>query len=382
MEKNIIKKNVIILNHMFTGNYLQDNIGHEIINLFSDDNGDQYIYLCKDGVFNRADINVEYIVQVRRPDKTTRTLEIINVASDIQVCGNNEDKKPIPVYGGKSIYNIFKHNNKQQEVCATFKAGTMLKSDDPLYIWYGNQSAAPGLNGTVLTNYNPSQQLREYIYEGDPNYDNLMKLIEEECASTTLPRVDLNCDTSASPAEIYGVEGRELSYSDAFKYFIKGFPEFFIQFCNCLKGKNEQVIQVYREWRNIDLLVECNKHIFVVENKIFSDLNGKNGDQLSKYEKIIEEEIKKTESRFYQKNPIYILLLPDHNNIPLKPGGKWRTIRYSDIYNYLKNLSKSQKDNELEDLIKSLEPHTHKDYNRSVMLKRFVRAIQKTESSH
>ena len=31
------KKNVIIFNHMFTGNYLANNIGHEVINLFAAD---------------------------------------------------------------------------------------------------------------------------------------------------------------------------------------------------------------------------------------------------------------------------------------------------------------------------------------------------------
>ena len=38
------RRRAIILNHMFTRNYLGDNIGHEIIILFSDDKRKQYIY--------------------------------------------------------------------------------------------------------------------------------------------------------------------------------------------------------------------------------------------------------------------------------------------------------------------------------------------------
>ena len=38
-------ENVIILTRMYVGSYLQNHIGHEIINLFRDDNGNNYIYI-------------------------------------------------------------------------------------------------------------------------------------------------------------------------------------------------------------------------------------------------------------------------------------------------------------------------------------------------
>lgn len=39
--------NTIILNRMYAGSYLDEdeNIGHEVINLFRDDNGSNYIYI-------------------------------------------------------------------------------------------------------------------------------------------------------------------------------------------------------------------------------------------------------------------------------------------------------------------------------------------------
>ena len=53
-------ENVIILTRMYVGSYLQNHIGHEIINLFRDDNGDNYIYVNQSG-----DINPKYNNKVR-----------------------------------------------------------------------------------------------------------------------------------------------------------------------------------------------------------------------------------------------------------------------------------------------------------------------------
>lgn len=372
-----MKKKVIILNHMFTGNYLQSNIGHEIINLFSDDNGKQYVYLCRDGVFNREDVKVEYVVQVRRPDKTIGTLEIINVASEVKVC-NKTEECPSPTYGGASIYDIFKHNLQQQDTCVTFEASCMFTPKRPLYIWEKEKKHAKcpkGAEGVELEGYNPSQQLREYIEEGTSNYDRLKRLIENNVnmENIHLPKVNVQCDTIPSVAEIYGIEGRELSYSDAFRYFIEKYPDLFLTLWGV---GGDKLMQVHREWKNIDLVVECEKHLLVIENKIFSGLNGKDGNQLSKYRKTIEEAVRNEKSDFYQKIPVYILLLPNHNNIALIETG-WDVCRYKEVYDYLERNGDSTSDQELKDFLRSLEPHTREDYNFSIMQKRFVRAIRK-----
>lgn len=53
--------NEIIINRMFSGNYLEneDNIGHEIINLYKDDNGNNYIYLLAGGDYKQDHANNE-----------------------------------------------------------------------------------------------------------------------------------------------------------------------------------------------------------------------------------------------------------------------------------------------------------------------------------
>ena len=61
-----------ILNFMFSGDFLDNNIGHEIINLHKSDSkdsieGQHYIYLCQDGEFNKeTHPHIECIFFVRR----------------------------------------------------------------------------------------------------------------------------------------------------------------------------------------------------------------------------------------------------------------------------------------------------------------------------
>lgn len=44
----------IVLSKMFSGSYLLDNLGHELINLYQSDNGENYVYLNDDGMFDRS----------------------------------------------------------------------------------------------------------------------------------------------------------------------------------------------------------------------------------------------------------------------------------------------------------------------------------------
>ena len=112
MKKRALRK-AIILNHMFTGDFLNKNIGHEVINLFADDNGDNYIYLCKDGAFNRTDIDLKnsLVVQVQRPARFNNTLEVVSVAEGLSLFNNNfTEENPEPTYGTVPISKIFANN--------------------------------------------------------------------------------------------------------------------------------------------------------------------------------------------------------------------------------------------------------------------------------
>lgn len=383
-------KSAIILNHMFTGNYLNENIGHEVINLFSPDEGQQCVYLCDDGKFTRDDIFVEYVVQVRRPDKTAHTLEIINIASGLRKFEIGKDEEPC--YGGKLISKIFANNKSQQDVCVTFLTEDIVKPKSKAYILGNESHQSDNRHEIFLKGYHPSRKMREYIIEeGGPDgtikkdswYYELKQYIEYLLRGgdgEPLPKINLTCDTSVSFAEIYGVLRRELSYSDAFKYHIEKRPDWFLEFCR-LQGytcaNDEQVQCVLREWRHIDLLIKCDKHWFVVENKIHSGLNGIDGSQLSVYKARVEKYIADNEIGVVDVS--YILLLPDHNNIELSDSDAkcWKIIRYSDVYNFLSDRA-CKCDKEQQDFLRAIEPHAQSDFNSSVMHKRFVRAIKET----
>lgn len=380
IELNV--RSAIILNHMFTGNYLQDNIGHEVINLFLDDNAQHYVYLCRDGKFNRDDVFVEYVVQVYRPVNTKHTLQILNIASDV----TPYSAKMSAMYGGHKVEEIFRFNNSQQDVCATFCSGSTLVPAQPVYLWTADESKEDDKMGEVINGINPSRQLHEYIYEEldefgcskkMTNYSRLKHLIEygiDVCNEENLSKVDINIDTSTSFAEIYGILGRELPFSDAFKYFILKYPDSFLKFMvksGYVDFENEHVKDVYREFQHMDIVVVCDKHWVVIENKIFSDINGKKGKQLSDYSKKIVDISQENKIQF-----VKMLLLPDHNKLSIKDDD-WSVVKYSEVYRFIESEYLGESNTEINEFLKALKPHTEIDFNYSLMHKRFVRAISK-----
>ena len=44
----------IILNRMYAGSYLEEHIGHEVINLFKADDGSNYIYVNEENVLSNS----------------------------------------------------------------------------------------------------------------------------------------------------------------------------------------------------------------------------------------------------------------------------------------------------------------------------------------
>lgn len=386
---------------MFTGDYLNDNIGHEIINLFKDDNGENYIYLCKDGKYDIKNGEPDYVIQVRRPHNTTHTLEIINIATGISVFdGKQEDIK----YGGVPVTEIFKYNSKQQDVCITFTAEKVIKPSLPIYIYY-NGEKTKNENVQVIElpdKFNVSQQLREYLYKDSDNH-NILSDFLAKCTGEELSQINPNIQTShqATPADIYGIGTWELAYSNAFKFFMEKHNKFLEAFCNlCIKKYNDKIPHdkkvppindikdneyknIYREWNHIDLLIDIRDYLFVIENKIFSDINGKKRDnknskdiitQLNTYWELIENKNEKGENKnpfTDKKYKIYILLTPNHNKINVSDEN-WRIIYYKDIINLY-----STKDKDFNDFMSMIELHSVEDYNYGIMRRKFENAIIK-----
>ena len=397
---------------MFTGGYLGDNIGHEIINLFKADDGNNYIYLCKDGRYTRKDLP-KYVIQVRH--HCTRTLEVISIA-EIESKITKQEIDNIK-YGGVTIVDIFKENEEQgTDTYITFKATNVIKPkpDQPVYIAYeGNRVkvniSTPFIKPTIILNekvvvngkekynFDVCEALRNYIYYNenqDSDYFKLNSLIKNAFSNNrdwqpVSEQLGLTVKDSskiyATPGDIYGISNLELPYSNAFKFFIEKYPQLlsgiFGKRCSYFdKHRNYQITRIEREWRNIDILIEVdNKLVIVIENKIFSDLNGKKENeitQLDKYERII-----KKEDKYNAYDKIFILLLPDHNNINIDNYQNWQKLFYSSVSSYLDEFVKTNNDEQLKDFAEMVSRHSDKDYNYSVMKRRFERALIKAKNS-
>lgn len=391
-------RHVIILNHMFTGDYLNNNLGHEVINLFRDDNKQNNIYLCRDGKYSREDLP-KYVIQVRRPHLSVRTLEVINIATKLELFKGAQEEV---TYGRVPVTTLFSGNKEQQEVCITFRAGLVIKPMAPLYICYQGKEELPSANTIVLNekvvdakgemtySFNVSQQLREYFSDGD-DYNTMdefcTKAFEDFTHDKGWVQVDEDFrdekfgekDFPLLPADIYGIGTWELAYSNAFKHFLESNKTFLKVFCElCLRkylGKDitlpllaaDAKVEIKREWQHIDLLIEYDEYVFVIENKIFSDLNGKDKGQLGDYKTKIEKE-----ETYKDKDKIYILLTPNHNKIE-SGDDSWRCVYYKDVYVECEKLTTS--DEHFETFTRMIELHIEDDYNYGAMKRRFKRAL-------
>ena len=116
---------IIVLNKLFRGEYLNDNLGHEVINLFKSDNGKNYVYLNESGKFppEYADkIKCMLLVKLGR----TNTVEVIGKAEGLHDVYNPENTERDEFvnqikfildndikYGGAYLHTIFTGNEYQ-----------------------------------------------------------------------------------------------------------------------------------------------------------------------------------------------------------------------------------------------------------------------------
>lgn len=153
------EKNIILINKMYTGSYLDDNngnnIGHEIINFFKAEDGSNYIYITPYGKYKHGD-RIQYVLFTTQ--KIDGKYEIIAKAeieeeykvseeTEIEESKNSKyilkesyrekhnDQALKIKYGGKSIYDIYKDNiNNDEAIYASFKVKKIYKVKDGVTI--------------------------------------------------------------------------------------------------------------------------------------------------------------------------------------------------------------------------------------------------------
>lgn len=134
----------ILLILMFAGEWLDKNIGHEIINMFRADDGDNYIYVNPYGTFQKSHSGKIKKILLGRYLKGRKMVKIIAKADDLEelvdVSSPTRESQLKSceniTYGGESIADIFKQLNDPTKVFVSFKAKNYRKANKDIYISY------------------------------------------------------------------------------------------------------------------------------------------------------------------------------------------------------------------------------------------------------
>ena len=378
----------ILLNMMYTGSYLDaGNIGHEIINLFKSDNGENYIYVLPWGTMHPTHNNkIESILLVRRCNATK--IEILAKATGLtQIAGKEISQRTYIkenniTYGNVQLDKIFQGNADEADVTLiSFRAENVRKVKEPLFV---------DVNDLKEKNFNfPRQSPKRYVSSTEHKnaYNHLNTIINDDSKwqeKNTTQKIDVKkyADKKQTLMEIISKEYDELSYSNLLAYFFQTYPSYFQKFAkNVLKIDDfEPQFIVNREEKNIDLLIKDKSHVIVIENKIRSGINGiqencttQNGinSQLNKYYKIVQETYSKKACSFF-------VLTPNYNTIDLSKydgGEHYSSITYSDLYTFFEK--NPVKDGYYQEFLSALKIHAATTDNRreEEMYYRFAKAI-------
>jgi hypothetical protein len=399
-------ENAIILSKMYCGEYIETNIGHEIINLFKADNGKNYIWVNDDGRINPLyDDAVCAVLLVRYVEEGV--MEVIAKAEELeQVLRKTNDiieesKSQVNyvenngiTYGGVYPYLIFGSSDAEKLVI-TYKADLLRKVREPIYLIEDIEKKAYYHKYIELPekHFSKSSQRMYYSKENQPkDYAALEKLLNTQEyweTENSTQRVDTNDDSESSTYDdfvsIIKKENDELVYSNLLAYIFEQNRKVFSEFANSVLGISSfnTSFRVYREKDRVDLWIEDESTIFIIENKIKSKINGERHDihgekiqsQLSKY-------FKEAESKNPFKKVYGYVFAPDYNIINLdkyESGKQYKVVKYSQIYDfYMKHAGQMLKTRYFQEFVSAIRLHTmaKTDSNFEIMKSRFISKIK------
>ena len=326
----------ILLNRMYAGNYLNDdyNIGHEVINLFKDDKGRNYIYVMSAGDYGQKHFGkIKDILLVRGINQNC--LEILAKANNLEPVlkfppkytaynplseQNKESKEKVEMrhninkkqkeyidkenitYGGIKLYNIYKNNiteYKNMSIYITFKANNFKLPKKTIYLVNKKSQnenefhiKRKRLSGQALCTY-CSNNTDKDNYKILKDIINDTTLWDKQNNSQQIPK-EYNDNSKQFFLKILRKEYDELAYSNMFEYFLSSDKNLFKKFLkDILRINSKGNITIKRELTNIDILIYDDSNVIVIENKIKSGINGKKYDIYGKYQQNQLDEYKK-----------------------------------------------------------------------------------------
>lgn len=416
------KENEILLNIMYNGDYLMSdnkNIGHEVINLFQSDNGNNYIYVLPYGCMAKEhNDKIETIVLVKRHNASL--LEILAKAEELEQIIHLDDTRPNCQerihkeqikhiknndikYGGIYLHEIMNDNDGSDiAFYVTFKAKRIVKPKKRIFLTVDNKEDTK--HSKNCKNIHILKDVENFAKQSPKMYINS---VSDKKAYNTLNKIINNADfwkrkkdsrkvnmdikTSKENAFIDIIKKGydELSYSNLFQYIFNADRKLFYNFTkDVLKVTMNGNYVVERETGNIDLLIYNYKKVIVIENKIKSGINGICfdedgkiiGSQLGKYQTYVDDKFSDDK---YKKS--YFVFTPDYNIIDLKVYDKnknYKLIKYSTIYEFFhKNRANCRDIPYYKEFLYALEKHVKEiDNNNDIDAeRRFVKAIKEKQ---
>lgn len=386
----------IVINRMYNGDYLSQNLGHEIINMYKSDNGRNYLYLQHDGTF--ADTHcgkVESMLLVRTVSGE-HMVEVIGKAeglTEVYQYGHKRENQKSYIrshgikYAGIWLDEIFEDNTYQQDIFITFEARSVRKAAKRFYISYGESRFTPYF---FKDNKQAKASLKQYISTNTAaDFEMLQSIIHDDSLWGEETRGVTLAEPVASKQhqtyfDICGINHYELAWSNALAFFMEKYPQMVEKFGREILHVDNPIGQrfsISREEHNVDLLLRDENTTIVVENKIKSDINGINNagydSQLAKYFEYAKQD--NTIVRAY-------VLTPDYNDVNLSCyayGDKYRKIYYSQVRNFLVSQSEYETDAYLRDMADAMSQHStvYCDDLYEEMLSRFRNCIKKRIAS-
>ncbi len=414
MNNNTHQRNEIVLNRMFAGDFLDDHIGHEIVNMYKDDLNRNYVYIQPYGTYQSVHHGKIGAVLMVRGVPGKSALEVLGLATELKdIFDPSLDyKKQWEIhskyirdnkisYGGMSLLNIFdrsKEKEKEQPVYFTMEAKRVMRPNCKVYIIYGETRTIDEKDAKIVLLPHTKQakcSLKQYFAPNSDDYGVLKTLVDckDLWTNDTYPLAGDGNSTEIHEDnffDICGVADYELAFSNALAYFMRKYPELVIEFVKKRFGKTIKPFRVLREWANIDLLLENTEQVVVVENKITSKINGiqvKDGKQVGSQ---LDDYQKKADARANGRKVSCIILTPDYNPINLDEYNAkgfvckdhYEQIFYSEVYSFLEG--KHADDSYFMEFMKGMKKHTnryHTDLFEETRTK-FIKQIKQTQKNH
>ncbi len=416
-----------IINRMYAGDYLSGkNIGHEIINLFADDKGDNYIYVNSDGLINpKYNGKVKGVILVRKTDSIHR-LEVLGVAkvdADSQISlKSNKLTRPERLkeqnavvdaylekhkvsYGGVSQTELFEKNKfngiPENYHIITFKAKELLLPYFGRKVYITDHKSKDEADCHLKKVIFPSQSLKRYIdtEEFPDDFKEITKLMQNDKLwdknrkSEKLKEVGrfLKESDSFNFLDIIGKQDDENVFSNMIAYFLSNDSELLTGFCEKVLGipgvSGDAIIEREKSANGsrIDIYIEDEEHAIVIENKIKSEVNSVEErhnftgeqikSQLMDYYNYIEKNAK-------DKKRHYFILLPNYHQIDIKKykhSEKYQSINYDAVFHFFGSWVYKNRDEAwyYADFVKALKRHAENYYDDQYaeMKRRFIRRI-------